>query len=170
MAKKNGKLLLLMLILIISMLPLKASGNEPGLEVIAKDLEMSSDAQITINYDLELIFVSTRVDEARKPHVEIDLMDVDFGNQANPMSATFIQKIYDRNGLPMATAYVTVEGWHSEEEQRGEIKDISCKFEGERAQKFSYSTKIDKENGSIMIYDGAGENGFNYTIDFYGII
>ncbi|WP_406241863.1 hypothetical protein [Tissierella carlieri] len=88
-----------------------------------------------------------------------------------PTSATFSHKIYDCNGILMATAFVTVKGWYSELDRWSEVSSITATFEGEYARYFSYSSSKSGNTGTISIYfDIAYATGFNYVIDYYGRI
>lgn len=186
MLKKRTCLFLLSLILIIGALPVSAFANdmEKNLNVVAENLKESleePDARITINQELGLIIVSTGevYDKSNVPyHEEIDLVDVDFQDNAGPdsypqkpTSATFSHKIYDRNGILMATAYVTVKGVYSEAEQWSEITDITAKFEGDFAHDFSYDSNISGDTGTIYIYfNELGLGSFRYKIYYNGRI
>lgn len=186
MLKKRTCLFLLSLILIIGALPVSAFANdmEKNLNVVAENLKESleePDARITINQELGLIIVSTGevYDKSNVPyHEEIDLVDVDFQDNAGPdsypqkpTSATFSHKIYDRNGVLMATAYITVKGWYSETEEWSEIESITATFEGEFAHDFSYTTSKSGGTGTITLYfNGLYAGGFNYKIYYSGKI
>ncbi|WP_313345890.1 hypothetical protein [Sedimentibacter sp.] len=181
MMKKRICLLLLSLLLVIGALPISAYANdmEKDLNAPEKILE-DSDALVTINQELGLVIISTRVcDNSNAPyHEEIDLVNVDFqdnigpyGYPEKPTSATFSHKIYDRNGILMATAYVTVKGWYSEVDQWSEVESITADFEGEYASRFSYTTSRSGETGTIKLYfNGAYAGGFLYTIHYNGRI
>lgn len=173
---------MLTLVLIIGVLPVSVYANDTGegLHVVAKSLEGPFEAKISINQELGLIIVSTRVAEESDSayYEEIDLVDVNFGEQVEPKSlpekptsATFSHKIYDRNGILVATAYVTVKGWYSELDRWSDVSSITATFEGEYAYYFSYSSSKSGTTGTISIYfDIAYAAGFNYVIDYYGRI
>lgn len=182
MLKKLLGLFTLSLLLIVGILPVNAYADEihKGMDAYEEDLELPSDAQITINEELGLVIVSTKVDEkkASRYYEEIELVDVDFKGQVGPesepqkpTSATFSHNIYDRNGILVATAYVTIEGVYSEVEQWSEITDITVNFEGELAQDFSYTSSISGDTGTVKIYfNGANAGGFKYKIYYNGRI
>lgn len=179
MLKKTLGLLMLSLLLIIGVLPVNVYADEAhkGSDTsFVEDLEIPFDAQITINEELGFVIVSTKVDEKKSSryYEEIDLVDVDFGTESEPQkptSATFSHNIYDRNGILMATAYVTVEGVYSEAEQWSEITDITAEFEGESAHNFSYSPSINGDTGTVNIYfNGLNAGSFRYKIYYNGSI
>lgn len=182
MSKKILSLFLLSLTLIIGMLPVNVFANDIGkeLNIVAENLDVPFDAKININPELGLIFVSTRVDKEKDSpyHEEIDLVDVDFGDQIEPeslpekpTSATFSHKIYDRNEILMATAYITVKGWYSELDRWSEISSITATFKGEHADYFSYSSNKSGNTGTVSIYfNGLYAHSLRYKIDHYGKI
>jgi hypothetical protein len=164
------------------MLPVSIFANDidKELDVVAESLEAPFDARISINQELGLIIVSARVAEEKDSsyYEEIDLVDVDFGDQVEPASlpekptsATFSHKIYDRSGVLMAAAYVTVKGWYSELDRWSEISSITATFEGEHAHYFSYSSSESGNTGTVSIYfNGIYADSFRYKIDYYGRI
>ncbi|TZE82315.1 hypothetical protein [Calorimonas adulescens] len=159
------------------------------MNVFAQDVNSNADdfskivnkpvnATIDVNTDLGLIIVTTPVEQENDYVIESEPVEVGLEGVDGPgsvpekqASVTFSHKVYDRDGVLIATVYSTVTGWYSEVDKWSEISSITAEITGELAHDFTYTTSKSGNTGTLKLYfNGLSAGTFNYRINYHGEI
>lgn len=189
--KTNKKVLgfILSCVLFLGLIPVSTHASEIDnpeqidLNQIQRDLQ---ETNIDINTELGLVIVSEKVSDNNSEknssdtqYTKTELSNVSFSEELTDelsipekqATATFAHNIYSSNGSLLATAYSTVTGWYSSLDNWSSISDISVRFTGSSASKFSATTS---KNGNIgyayISYNGVSAATFKYRITTNGNI
>lgn len=86
-------------------------------------------------------------------------------------SESFEHKIYDRNGILMATVTTTIKGWYCEVDRDSWVSKISYSVSGDFADNISGKTSKSGNTASLKLYfNGVYLKTFKYKINYNGLI
>ncbi len=127
-----------------------------GQDIILRNVEVLENGFIVITEE-----ISEEVNE-------INTID---GVSEKEKTKVFSHRILDRNGVEMAVLYSTVTGVYSEADNEAYLTSITGVFTGSFASRFSYSSSVSGDTGSIAIFFyGAYAASFSYKIYSNGTI
>jgi hypothetical protein len=107
----------------------------------------------------EFVVITTDVSENER------FLDMTRAYPEKEKTKVFSHRILDRNGIEMAVLYSTVTGIYSEADNEAYLTSITGTFTGDYASRFSYSSSIEGNTGSILFYFyGAAFGSFAYKI------